>query len=375
MRGIFCGLILLFGAGCTHLESETAESAKDCSTSLVFAWPFLSPEALPYRGGSTQGTPVTLVTESSPEWLALQTDDLSKLERDRRAILAMAGNYRVSFQFTEVAGFVEGYEPSNPYFSWGTEQVRILENSARFISLQHSLVMWFQGEDGSVQGPMVMKHWRQDWRYQDTVLHEYLREGEHVRRAVAASAVAGAWTQAVFQVDDSPRYEVIGRWQHGDGLAIWHSEDCRRPLPRREFASRDDYNVLVGRHAITITPTGWVHEQHNRKLNHSGNAQTYLAQEIGVNRYERISEPDLAAGDASWETTAPYWAAVRATWADVQAKHARFKITAKVDGKKLYTRHFAFAAKLEAGQVDQAAAVAHARETVARYVTALPLQP
>ena len=369
---LFLSILVVGLTGCATLEkSESADYAKESKGTLVFAWPFLSPEALPYRGGSTKGTPVTLVETPSPEWQALQADNLSALERDRRAILAMAGDYRVSFQFTETAGFVDGYTPSKPYFSWATEHIRVIEEEARFISLQHILAMWFQGEDGSVQGPMVMKHWRQDWSYEDRVLCRYVRDGEFARHEVRESAAKGAWTQAVFQVDDSPRYEVLGRWKHGNGLAIWHSWECRRPLPRREFSVRDDYNVLEGRHSITITPAGWVHEQHNRKLNHSDEGKHYLAQEIGVNRYERISDPDLGAADESWEKTKHYWQAVRDTWAKVMADSTRFRIAKTVDDQKLYARHFAYAAKIEGGQVDQAAAAAHAQETVAKYVTVI----
>ena len=138
-------------AGCTHTDSTATVSEdppaptpkKVKGTTLVFAWPFLEPEALPYRGGTTRGTAVTLEKGLSDSWKSLQEDGLSALERDRRAILAMAGDYRVSFQFTETGGFVDGYSPSKPYFSWGTEQVQVLESSERFISLQHTLVMWF----------------------------------------------------------------------------------------------------------------------------------------------------------------------------------------------------------------------------------------
>jgi len=72
----------------------------------------------------------------------------------------MAGNFRTSFQFTETAGFTDAYTPPRPYFSWGTEQVAVIEDTEEFISLQHTLVMYFQDESGEVTGPLVMKHWR-----------------------------------------------------------------------------------------------------------------------------------------------------------------------------------------------------------------------
>ena len=36
------------------------------------------------------------MTDSSAEWKALREEDLSNTERDRRAILAMAGEFRAS---------------------------------------------------------------------------------------------------------------------------------------------------------------------------------------------------------------------------------------------------------------------------------------
>jgi hypothetical protein len=67
-------------------------------------------------------------------------------------------------------------------------------------------------------------------------------------------------------VDDSPRYAARGRWQHAAGVSTWISDETWRPLPRREFSVRKDYDVLVGTNRHTITPTGWVQEENNVKL-------------------------------------------------------------------------------------------------------------
>ena len=231
--------------------------------------------------------------------------------------------------------------------------------------------MYFKDKDGKEIGPMVMKHWRQDWTYEDTDLHVYKGKSTWEQETKPAAETRGKWTQAVFQVDDSPRYEVVGRWQHGGGTSIWYSEGCKRPLPRREFSVRDDYNVLDGRHVITLTPTGWVHEQHNRKLHHdpATDKQAYLAHELGINRYERITEPSLEAGDRSWGKTGAYWQAVRDGWSEVLTKHDRFQIKAKADDAKLYEHHFGYAAAIESGEkADADAAITHARETIESFV-------
>ena len=85
-------------------------------------------------------------------------------------------------------------------------------------------------------------------------------------REVPEDQRRGAWVQSVYQVDDSPRYAARGRWEHSDGLSTWISDETWRPLPRREFSVRKDYDVLVGTNRHTITPTGWVQEENNLKL-------------------------------------------------------------------------------------------------------------
>src|SRR6185369_1044668 len=67
---------------------------------FTFAWP-LGEKALKPRGGTTHGTPVALESAPGEAWRRLQEPGLAPLERDRRAILAMAGPYRVSFDFLE----------------------------------------------------------------------------------------------------------------------------------------------------------------------------------------------------------------------------------------------------------------------------------
>jgi hypothetical protein len=52
------------------------------------------------------------VTGPSAAWRAVQEPGLTKFERDRRAIPAMAGGYRTSFDFLETVGFTPGFTPS-----------------------------------------------------------------------------------------------------------------------------------------------------------------------------------------------------------------------------------------------------------------------
>lgn len=339
------------------------------ATGHVFAWPFRSWEEMRPRGGMTQGAEVSLRSEPKEAWQRLWEPGLSKRERDRRAILAMAGSYRVSFDFIETLGFGPGYKPPRPYFSWGTELVEVLADGGDFLSLQHTLVMYFKDAQGAVSEPQVMKHWRQDWKWQPAEILRYA--GAETWERVKTPEPQGRWSQTVYQVDDSPRYATVGAWTHDGGLSTWRSDMTPRPLPRREFSVRDDYNILEGTHEITLAPTGWLHVQNNRKLRLAADgSKTYVGTELGVDRYEEITSPELkAAWQPSWEKTAAYWAAVRGAWDEVIATRKRFSLRDEVDGKKLFQEHFERAAQIEtAEKPDPAADAEHARETVRKFL-------
>ena len=352
---------------------EVKQEEKKAPSSLhAFSWPFVEWEKMQPRGGTTEGSKVTLRTEPKDAWKELQSADVPNAQKDRLAILALAGSYRVSFDFIETLGFSNDYTPPRPYFSWGTEVVTVLKDEPNFISLQHALVMYFEDENGEVDGPHVMKHWRQDWTYEDPSLVQYL--GNNSWKKLPALENKGKWSQAVYQVDDSPRYEVLGQWEHGTNLHTWRSDAVWRPLPRREFSVREDYNVLDGYHEITLTPTGWVHVQNNRKLKLDEGVRAYIGAEIGFDRYEEITEPDLStAFNQEWVKTAPYWAAVRDEWKKVFDETGdSIELKKEVDGKKLWQTHFEFAAQIGGQDAESELTPeqieTHARETVRAFL-------
>lgn len=328
-------------AGRASAAANVADIEHKCALRrYTFSWSLEDSCQQVPRGGTTTGTPVTQAAEPSPQWLALQNAELTDLERDRRAILAMAGAYQTSFEFLETVSFAPGYERSAPYQSWATEYVYVVEQTKFFISLQHIMVMFF-ADDGKVSGPMVMKHWRQDWQYQKPELLSYVGNNTWQKQQLTPAQVAGTWAQAVYQVDDSPRYESYGRWQHLSNLSSWESQRTWRPLPRREHSVRNDYQVLEGVNRHTITPGGWVHEQENYKLKLDiegtlAESLPYLAKELGLNRYTRIEKFDFSAGDEYWRATADFWREVRTQWRDLVADHAGFTVLQTVDDKPLY---------------------------------------
>jgi hypothetical protein len=246
-------------------------------------------------------------------------------ERDRAAILAMAGEYRVSFEFTESVALRSGYQVKPVKRSGGTELVVVVEDSPTRIVLQHLLL--------DTTSNSVIKHWRQDWTWQDRELLEFRGDRRWQRSSLAPGDVAGRWTQSVHEVDDSPRYAATGSWQHRGDTSEWVSQETWRPLPRREHTTRDDYDVLIGINRHIVTPWGWVHAQDNTKLDTRRNpAEPLLAREIGANTYRRITDVDFTAARDYWSRSAGYWANVRDAWGRRLNRATNVVIDLDVDG-------------------------------------------
>jgi hypothetical protein len=340
--------ICLLSLCCMHSAYATGEAER-----YVFAWPFVDAAELEPRGGTTRGPVVDLRAEPTRAWASLQEEGLSEQERDRRAILALAGDHRTSFDFLEVVVFHPPYEPAQPYRSWATERIYVLEDRPDFVSLQHVLVMFHLTADGERQGPFVQKHWRQDWQYEPALVLEYTGDRVWRERAVAPEERAGRWAQSVFHVDDSPRYGSVGKWRHSASASFWTDGGTWRPLPQREHTVRDDYDVLVGTNRLTVQPTGWVHEQDNLKtvLGDAGilAAPSYRAREIGVNRYERIEAFDFSAADDYWQATSTFWAEVRTTW-EQRLGEQPLRVQETCAGIPSFMRLFTFAGALAGGR-------------------------
>ena len=345
-KDICCrGRIFLIAFALIALPLPNLALCQNKISQYIFAWPFEDQSKMVPRGGTTTGPSVTL----APRSMAAHTSaNLTKFERDRIAILSMQGGYRATFDFIETVGFTENYEAKAPYQSWGTEFIYLVEDRGNFISLQHILVMRIILEDGSISEPFVMKHWRQDWQYEDTDLHQYKGHNIWSRKVVDREASRGKWSQAVFQVDDSPRYEALGEWSHSGKISTWTSQKTQRPLPRREFSVRSDYHLLEGVNRLTINFNGWVQEEDNLKkvLDRDGkveNETPYLAREAGIARYELIKNYDFSAGDEYWKKTSQFWSFVRSHWRQILGTTEKFKILATYEDRKLYQNMFQLA--------------------------------
>ena len=352
MKAIVGGAVL-FGvlSGWAHAAPQPATSA---SSRYTFTWQ-VGPDAPGPRGGSTRGPAVQLDNEPSKAWSALQEPGLAAFERDRRAILAMAGDYRVTFDFLEVETFPPATPRDKPYQSWGTERVYVDTDTGKTISLVHILDMRVIQEDGKTSPPIVTKHWRQTWEYEPTNVVEFKGRDRWERRNLSPAERRGEWSQTVYQVDESPRYASLGRWSHSASFSTWISGETWRPLPRREWSVRKDYQVLLGTNRHTINANGWVQEENNlktvltddRKIDSS---HPYVAREYGVARYSRIQGYDFAAADEYYHRTRPFWSGVLSTWTQMFAAHPQITLRAPVDQAGLFHKLFEYADQLAAGQ-------------------------
>ena len=343
-------ILFLGGYGTANAQLQTEESANSERTDesdrrrYTFTWQFEESGRLAPRGGTTKGPPVELDRSASPQFLAATDAEIETFERDRRAILAMAGNYRTSFDFIETIGFTADYRPPAPYQSWGTEFVTVVEESERFISLQHILVMRISLPSGEISEPIVMKHWRQDWTYEPAKITEFIGNQKWETRSLTPDSTRKKWLQSVYQVDDSPRYQSLGNWQHLQNYSSWKSDTTWRPLPRREFSVREDYDVLIGTNKHTINPTGWVQEEENLKVSLQASGEHHvLAKEVGLARYERISSWDWSEGHRYWSNTEPFWKEVRRQWSEEFSVGTNLQIKKDIDGMPLYAAMFRLA--------------------------------
>lgn len=263
-------------------------------------------------------------------------------EVDRKAILSMLGEYKANFHFEETVALKPGYAIKPVKDSGAYETVILLEDSPRKIVLQHILV----GDKGE-----VTKHWRQDWTYEASERFEFSDDQTFSQMPLAPEKTAGAWTQCVFEVSDAPRYCGTGRWNHRYGNPTWTSDRTWRPLPRREYTTRSDYNAINAENRHTITPNGWAHEQDNSKVVRDKSASSStLVREFGFNDYQKIAGHDFSPAYTYWGKTKNYWARVRTQWQQRLAAGDRLVLKTKVDGMPIIMATFKQAEQAEAGK-------------------------
>jgi len=246
-------------------------------------------------------------------------------EADRKAILAMAGKYKVHFHFQETFAFQPGYELTKPVDEDAHEWVVVAVDTPRRIELQHLLV---------VGSATVVHHWRQVWTYEDMRVNEFQGNNTWKTRVLSPEEAKGTWTQLVTQVDNSPRYESWGRWSH-DGADRWTSADTYRPLPRREYSKRKDYEVVAGTNSHILTVNGWAHEQANTKLHLTSDGNKPIARENGLNTYVHDDKFDFSPAEKYWASHQEFSNLVASEWEEVIARENGYKLDDDIENSGL----------------------------------------
>lgn len=253
----------------------------------------------------------------------------TKKEKDIAAIMDMCGCYEVDFKYAETFAPDIAYEKAYNYTAKALELAIPIVEKDNLISIQHLLV---------VNDTMIIKHWRQDWVYENGERYEYIADSKW--GYVDNKNVDGKWTQSVYHVDDSPRYSGTATWVHVDGKSFWEDE-ASSPLPRREYSHRHDYNVMLRGNRVEITDFGWIHDQDNKKIiRENGKEDVLLAEEKGLNTYTKVADNRCQAALEWWENHKELWAKVRKKWDKVLDKGQDLQLKQKVDGKPSYLQLF-----------------------------------
>ena len=251
-------------------------------------------------------------------------------KQDIEAIKEMCGCFEIDFKFSETFQYSNdsNYSKSKNYNAKALEYAKLIKDEKGHISIQHLLVM----------GDYVIKHWRQDWIYQNKDLLKY--DGNNNWKYISKNKkdVKGQWTQKVFQVDDSPRYEGSATWIHADGKSYWENSSYA-PLPRREYTKRDDYNVMIRGNRHEITKYGWVHDQDNFKVvrDSESNSEVIIASEKGLNTYTRVDESKCKEAINWWDENNEKWSLVLEKWNSIYSKKDDISLRRSVENKPLFS--------------------------------------
>lgn len=285
-----------------------------------------------YKKSKMKTSYLTLITLITVLFATAQ----DKKQQDLTAIKDMCGCYEVTFNFTETFNYSSDslYKPSATKVDKALEWAQLVTDEENKIQIQHLLQV------GNPAEPMIIKHWRQDWLFENQDLYTFDANNKWVYEHKSKSDVAGQWTQKVYQVDDSPRYEGSSTWVHLDGKSYWENT-TPAPLARREYTTRSDYNVLLRGNRQEITDYGWLHDQDNHKIiKEEGKEDVLLAKEKGYNTYVKVDDSRCKAAANWWKENTAKWELVRAKWDNVYARNKDLALEEKVDNKVLYKHLF-----------------------------------
>jgi len=251
-------------------------------------------------------------------------------KQDIEAIKEMCGCFEIDFKFSETFQYTNdsNYSKSKNYNAKALEYAKLIKDEKGHISIQHLLVM----------GDYVIKHWRQDWIYQNKDLLKYDGNNNWKYISKTKKDVKGQWTQKVFQVDDSPRYEGTATWVHADGKSYWENSSYA-PLPRREYTKRNDYNIMIRGNRHEITKYGWLHDQDNFKVvkDLESDSEVIIASEKGMNKYTKVDESKCNEAIKWWDENNQKWSFVLNKWNSIYSKKNDISLRQTVENKPLFS--------------------------------------
>lgn len=267
-------------------------------------------------------------------------------KKDVKAIKSMCGCYEVTFNFAETfkASKDEQYKPSPTKTDYGLEWIELVEDKPSKIVMQHLLI---------VGDTTIVKHWRQDWLFENTDFYQFYKDKSWKYVSKSKNEVKGQWTQKVYQVDDSPRYEGSSSWVHVDGTSYWKNT-TDAPLPRREHTIRNDYNVLKRRNIHEITNEGWLHEQDNEKILRSedGKDKT-IAFEKGMDFYKKVDDSKCLAAQNYWKKNKALWLNVRNKWQTIFDLKKDLNLETAVNKQPLFMHLFKLKSNATKNETDK----------------------
>ena len=251
-------------------------------------------------------------------------------KQDIEAIKEMCGCFEIDFKFSETFQYINdsNYSKSKNYNAKALEYAKLIKDEKDHISIQHLLVM----------GDYIIKHWRQDWVFQNKDLLKYDGNNNWKYISKTKQDVKGQWTQKVFQVDDSPRYEGSATWVHADGKSYWENSSYA-PLPRREYTKRNDYNIMIRGNRHEITKDGWVHDQDNFKVvkDSESDSEVIIASEKGINTYTRVDESNCKEAIKWWDENNEKWLLVLEKWNSIYSRKDDISLRKSVENKPLFS--------------------------------------
>lgn len=249
----------------------------------------------------------------------------AQVAKDKNNIEKLCGCFDVEFKYAETFSPDKSYQFHDRERLRGTELVLPVEISENKYVLQHLLV---------VNDTMIIKHWREDWAYESPVLFAYQGDKQWLKQTLPVGDVQSKWTQTVWEVDDAPRYQGVGAWINSDGKTYWEST-VDAPLPRREYTTRNDYNILRRGNRIVVRENQWVHEQDNQKVRRTSGIDTLVAEEKGINAYTKVADSKCAKAKAWWQKNGIFWNSVREEWDRYFKTTSAVTLKNKVNEKRL----------------------------------------